>query len=242
MGTKTRQSAWWIFINATLNSKSKMFFYLIFILNYSNSNHYPPTDVKVKYAKALVKLYPILSDGTNTAYVSLFSFMIRFLFYQQISNILFLKRNFVDDVRHRGFLENFLRNKRSYDPLYKTIKRPYKKRQRDEYVVYGNEVDDDHYESVVRFLQNITAQSTRDKETVYKKMKEIEINRFIWFHEKQPTLTDIFENFPKYLNHIELVKQNYINYQKLFYDDFSILRSTRILNHIFLMQIMSKYD
>jgi hypothetical protein len=59
-----------------------MFFYLIFILNYSNSNHYPPTDVKVNYAKALVKLDPILSDGTETAYVSLFSFMIRFLFYQ----------------------------------------------------------------------------------------------------------------------------------------------------------------
>jgi hypothetical protein len=37
-------------------------------------------------------------------------------------------------------------------------------------------------------------------------MKEIEINRFIWFHEKQPTLTDIFEKFPKYLDLFELVK------------------------------------
>jgi hypothetical protein len=81
-----------------------------------------------------------------------------------------LKRNFVDGVRHGGFLENYLGNKKSYDPLYKTIKRPYKKRQRDESVVYGNEVDDDHYESAVRFLQNITAQTASDKETVYKQI------------------------------------------------------------------------
>ncbi len=34
------------------------------------SNHYPPMNIKIKYAKSLVKLYPFLGDGTDNAYVN----------------------------------------------------------------------------------------------------------------------------------------------------------------------------
>ena len=104
-----------------------------------------------------------------------------------------------------------MRNKRSYDPLFKSIKRKYKKHRRAEtdesqpIFVIGEPVDEDYYQNMIRFLQTIRVNNSNDKEIVYRRMKEIEINRLQWIHRDHPSITQIFEIFPKYLGHIEIV-------------------------------------
>ena len=104
-----------------------------------------------------------------------------------------------------------MRNKRSHDPLFKATKRKYTKRKQfeDDKVQLteeiGDPVDESHYVNTIRFLQTFRVKNSSDKETVNKLMQEIEINRLQWIHRDLPSITEIFEMFPKYLDHIEIV-------------------------------------
>jgi hypothetical protein len=43
-------------------------------------------------------------------------------------------------------------------------------------------------------------------------MEEIRINRIVWISQNHPSLTEIFDTYPKYLDNIELVSSKLLNF------------------------------
>ena len=115
-----------------------------------------------------------------------------------------------DEDSHSGYLETYIRNKRSRDPLFNNIKRKYAKRNKPEleaFEITSDFLDEEHVAGVIYYLKNASIRTGPDKENVFKRMAEISINRLIWIQEQKPTLTDIFTEYPVYLDFVELVNK-----------------------------------
>ncbi len=100
--------------------------------------------------------------------------------------------------------------------MYNNIKRKYKKRKRtetdNELVLEGELKDDKYCEGVIAFLKTFVAKTKSDKQTIYSRMEEIRINRIVWISQNHPSLTEIFDTYPKYLDNIELVSSKLLNF------------------------------
>lgn len=68
--------------------------------------------------------------------------------------------------KHSGFLELYIRNKRSHDPAFLRMKRKYTKRKRQETENDENEenVDPKDYLDIVNYLKNQTFRSQIEKD------------------------------------------------------------------------------
>ena len=69
--TKFRQTVVKL-VGSYLMIKYEIFVFIqIALLLFNFRNHYPKMDVKIKFAKAIINLYPFIGDGSKDAYVKL---------------------------------------------------------------------------------------------------------------------------------------------------------------------------
>ena len=105
----------------------------------------------------------------------------------------------------KGFIENYIRNQRSSNPIYEQIKGKYGKRKVEELILEGELLDEAAFEENVTFLRHKVARTSNDRDKISKKMLLIHVNRYIWIQETAPTLTDILNKYPRYIDCVELV-------------------------------------
>ena len=69
----------------------------------------------------------------------------------------------------------------------------------------GELLDEAAFEENVTFLRHKVARTSNDRDIISKKMLLIHVNRYIWIQETAPTLTDILNKYPRYIDCVELV-------------------------------------
>ena len=135
-------------------------------------------------------------------------YVIYLLFQQHITKLFIFKRILFNEENHSGFIEIYLRNKRSHDPIFSKIKRKYRKRKifnAEEFVVSGELQPQEKVDNITAYLQNLVIRTSNDRDNAILRMSEINLNRLTWIQEKKPTITDILETYPIYLSCIEIV-------------------------------------
>jgi hypothetical protein len=131
---------------------------------------------------------------------------ISLLCINNLSNVLFIKEHlFNPDSTKGSFIENFLRNQRSSNPIYKDIKGPYKQKENEEIILEGDLVNEEKVSEIISLLKSKTISNRNDRDDVSKRMAEIHVNRFIWISELNPSLTEILSKYPRYVDCVELV-------------------------------------
>ena len=82
--------------------------------------------------------------------------------------------------RSKGFLEIYIRNQRSSNPVYHHVKRVYGKRKVTETILEGDVVDQNDEESCIIYLKNLIVSNSNSRDDVSKRMEMIHVNRYIW--------------------------------------------------------------
>jgi hypothetical protein len=109
--------------------------------------------------------------------------------------------------KHSGFLELYIRNKRSHDPTFISLKRKYTKRKRHETELDENEENMDPKDilDIISYLKTQTFRSQLEIDNACKRMNEISVYRFKWIKDTEPSITEILNEFPLYKQSYELV-------------------------------------
>ncbi len=106
-----------------------------------------------------------------------------------------------------SFIETYIRNQRSDNPIHAHNKRSYVKKSEEEPNIFirGEIANEDQFLVVTNLLKNKVVANSNDRDEVSKRMFEININRYQWIHTSHPTITDILSQFPRYTDCPELV-------------------------------------
>ena len=126
-----------------------------------------------------------------------------------------LQRCLFNEETHTGFLEAYIRNKRSNDPVFTRVKRKYTKRIRsddddnedDNSITNSEKLEPIEAEKIKSYLKNLNIKTRTDRENAFKRMAEISGNRLAWIKEVKPTVAGILQEFPIYLECVELVSK-----------------------------------
>jgi hypothetical protein len=70
--------------------------------------------------------------------------------------------------------------------------------------MHGEIVSEEEFGGVIKLLKIKNVVNNNDREDVSQKMFQINVNRYIWIHQSNPTLTDILARFPRYTDCIEI--------------------------------------
>lgn len=112
--------------------------------------------------------------------------------------LIFFKEHINDPENHSGFLGWFIRNQRSRNPMITT--RSYKRKLEDEAEVNDDvNLDCDDNENTICYLKHKFINTEEDRQDIIKAMTKSQQNRLKWIKNDSPTLTDILERYPKYL-------------------------------------------
>ena len=70
--------------------------------------------------------------------------------------------------------------------------------------MHGEIVSEEEFVGVIKLLKIKNVVNNNDREDVSQKMFQINVNRYIWILQSNPTLTDILARFHRYTDCIEI--------------------------------------
>ncbi len=103
-------------------------------------------------------------------------------------------------------MEVYIRNQRSNNVIYSSIKGIYGKRKAENNIIIEGEVEEESIvETTIAFLKHKIIANQNDRNIVSQRMERIHVNRFLWIQESSPSLTEIINRYPRYKDCFELV-------------------------------------
>ena len=73
----------------------------------------------------------------------------------------------------------------------------------------GEELDAVKEDEIIQFLKHKTVRNSSDRDFVANNMSKIKMNRLWWILKIVPSITEILQKYPRYVDCVELVSKSF---------------------------------